>query len=237
MEPTGVSLFYEQWLGISREECPPNHYRLLGLRIFEPNMAVIMEAANRQMAVVKQHENTRYDAVQQLLYAMALARLCLLNKGTKAEYDEHLGKTLMPPPPKVEPLRAEPMPVEPTSGAPSPYTFVNERPQRPFGRKRRGRNRRPSFPRDFSQRHDQVPLPSPTMQPDTPHASEEVEDMERGSPGPHFDYVRPFRRGGGRGFGKPGRSRNSGLGLVGYITSAIVGLALGAAVLHELGLL
>ena len=28
---------YHQWLGIAPSDQPPNHYRLLGLQLFEPN--------------------------------------------------------------------------------------------------------------------------------------------------------------------------------------------------------
>lgn len=40
---------YYTWLGIAPEEQPPNHYRLLGIRLFEDNADVISNAADREM--------------------------------------------------------------------------------------------------------------------------------------------------------------------------------------------
>ena len=44
---------YYVWLGIGPEEQPANHYRLLGIRLFEPNPEVIESAADRQMAHIR----------------------------------------------------------------------------------------------------------------------------------------------------------------------------------------
>jgi len=44
---------YYQWLGIPPSEHPINHYRLLGLALFEENGDVIAHAADRQMAHLK----------------------------------------------------------------------------------------------------------------------------------------------------------------------------------------
>jgi hypothetical protein len=41
---------YYKWLGIAPTEQPPNHYRLLGLNLFEPDLDVIENGADRQMA-------------------------------------------------------------------------------------------------------------------------------------------------------------------------------------------
>ena len=35
---------YHEWLGIPPEEQPPNHYRLLGIPLFEPDPQVIRHA-------------------------------------------------------------------------------------------------------------------------------------------------------------------------------------------------
>ena len=40
---------YHVWLGIPPEEQPPNHYRLLGIAMFESQPDVIATAADRQM--------------------------------------------------------------------------------------------------------------------------------------------------------------------------------------------
>ncbi len=41
---------YLQWLGIRDPQRPPNHYRLLGLELFENDVNVIAMSADRQMA-------------------------------------------------------------------------------------------------------------------------------------------------------------------------------------------
>ena len=40
---------YHAWLGIPPKDQPPNHYRLLGLELFEENRDVIAVATDRTM--------------------------------------------------------------------------------------------------------------------------------------------------------------------------------------------
>ena len=89
---------YHKWLGIRPKDQPPNHYRLLGLDLFESDAEVIDAAANRQMAYLQQRATGEHAAQsQKLLNEISAARLCLLNPKRKAEYDtklkEHLGGT------------------------------------------------------------------------------------------------------------------------------------------------
>jgi hypothetical protein len=44
---------YYKWLGIPPEEQPPNHYRLLGIRLFEEDRDVIQAAAERQTVYLR----------------------------------------------------------------------------------------------------------------------------------------------------------------------------------------
>jgi hypothetical protein len=82
---------YHVWLGIPANEQPPNHYRLLGIAVFETDLDVIDHAADRQMAHVRTFQSGRHQALsQQILNELANARLCLLNAARKAEYDEQL---------------------------------------------------------------------------------------------------------------------------------------------------
>jgi hypothetical protein len=41
---------YHRWLGIRPEEQPANHYRLLGLALFEDNVEAIRDAAAQRMS-------------------------------------------------------------------------------------------------------------------------------------------------------------------------------------------
>ena len=87
---------YHQWLGIPPEEQPPHHYRLLGLKLFENDPAVIQNAADRQMAHLRTFQTGKRAALsQRLLGEVATAKLCLLKAEKKAAYDEQLRRTVV----------------------------------------------------------------------------------------------------------------------------------------------
>jgi len=82
---------YHVWLGIPPSEQPPNHYRLLGIAIFETDLDVIDHAADRQMAHVRTFQSGRNAGLsQRILNELAAARVCLLNVQRKADYDGEL---------------------------------------------------------------------------------------------------------------------------------------------------
>jgi hypothetical protein len=82
---------YHKWLGIPPEEQPPHHYRLLGLRPFESDADAISNAADRQMRHLKTYAASVHGAAaEDLLDAVAKARVCLLNPGKKEVYDQEL---------------------------------------------------------------------------------------------------------------------------------------------------
>jgi len=90
---------YRVWLGIPPEERPANHYRLLGLRLFEDNPDAIDHAADQRMAHLRTVQGGKHGAyASNLLNEVARARLCLLNPEKKAEYDRQLRKKLTPQP-------------------------------------------------------------------------------------------------------------------------------------------
>ena len=65
---------YRKWLGIPVEEQPPNHYRLLGIGLFESDHDVISNAADRQMAHVRTFQSGSYSQLsQRLLNELAAA--------------------------------------------------------------------------------------------------------------------------------------------------------------------
>jgi hypothetical protein len=103
---------YHVWLGIPANEQPPNHYRLLGIAVFESDLDVIDHAADRQMAHVRTFQSGRHQALsQQILNELANARLCLLNAPRKAEYDEQLRGKLDSLPKAAAVLMGKPLPV------------------------------------------------------------------------------------------------------------------------------
>ena len=83
---------YYIWLGIPPEEQPPNHYRLLGVTLFESNREVMEAAANRQMAYMQEVSSgeEHIDEAQKILGELSKARVCLLNSEKKAAYDAEL---------------------------------------------------------------------------------------------------------------------------------------------------
>ncbi|HUY32240.1 MAG TPA: NPCBM/NEW2 domain-containing protein [Pirellulales bacterium] len=87
---------YRKWLGIPPKDRPPNnrppnHYRLLSLELFEDDADVISNAADRQMAHVRTFQTGPHsDLSQKLLNELSAARVCLLNRERKAEYDAAL---------------------------------------------------------------------------------------------------------------------------------------------------
>lgn len=86
---------YHKWLGIAPKDQPPNHYRLLGIDLFEADPDVIDAAANRQMSYLQQRAHGKHaDLSQKLLNEIAAARVCLLNRKKKAEYDAALRRAL-----------------------------------------------------------------------------------------------------------------------------------------------
>src|SRR5581483_1183243 len=89
---------YYQWLGIPPKDQPPNHYRLLAIELFEANLDVVANAADRQMAHVRTFQTGRQGPKsQELLNELAAARLCLLNPAKKADYDRRLKSKLAAP--------------------------------------------------------------------------------------------------------------------------------------------
>ncbi|MBX9791879.1 MAG: hypothetical protein K2Y37_23395 [Pirellulales bacterium] len=87
---------YLKWLAISDPQRPPNHYTLLGVRVFETDAEVISNAADRQMAHVRTFQIGAYSAQSQLLLnELAAARVVLLNPQKKQAYDSELRAKLV----------------------------------------------------------------------------------------------------------------------------------------------
>jgi hypothetical protein len=82
---------YLKWLAISEPQRPPNHYALLGVRLFETDPEVISNAADRQMAHIRTFQMGKHSALsQRLLNELAAARVALLNSQKKRAYDTEL---------------------------------------------------------------------------------------------------------------------------------------------------
>lgn len=103
---------YQQWLGIEPHEMPVDHYRLLGIQRFERDPAVIAAAADQRMSLVRTYQTgPRAPYTQKLLNELAAARVCLLNPGAKASYDQVLEAVFFTstPPPLFAPVAVAPI--------------------------------------------------------------------------------------------------------------------------------
>ena len=86
---------YYKWLAIPPEEQPPNHYRLLGTKIYESDPDVIETAADLRMTHIRTFQTGRRAAEsQQLLTEIAKARGFLLDPEKKTAYDAQLKKKM-----------------------------------------------------------------------------------------------------------------------------------------------
>ncbi|HEY1784420.1 MAG TPA: hypothetical protein VGG30_02690, partial [Pirellulales bacterium] len=86
---------YYLWLGIPPKQQPPNHYRLLGIKLFEDNPDVIDGAADRQMTHVRSFQTGKHAAESQtVLNELATARACLLDAAKKSNYDAQIKERL-----------------------------------------------------------------------------------------------------------------------------------------------
>jgi WD40 repeat protein len=90
---------YREWLDIPLEEQPPNHYRLLGVKLFESDVQAIEAAADERMAHLKTFATSQYSSLsQKLLNECAAAKVCLTDARKKEIYDEGLREQLSPKP-------------------------------------------------------------------------------------------------------------------------------------------
>lgn len=96
---------YLQWLGIRDPQRPVNHYRLLGIELFEQERDVIAAAADRQMSHVRSYQSGQYaEESQRLLNELMAARICLLTPARKQQYDQQLRAQLTPKPALAQPI-------------------------------------------------------------------------------------------------------------------------------------
>jgi predicted component of type VI protein secretion system len=85
--------FYHRWLGIPPQEQPVSYYRLLGIPLFEDDLEVIANSADRQRSFVKRQSGNvkKFEALgQKILNEIEVARICLMNAEKRQAYDEQL---------------------------------------------------------------------------------------------------------------------------------------------------
>ncbi|MDP6722512.1 MAG: hypothetical protein QGF59_27865, partial [Pirellulaceae bacterium] len=127
---------YQQWLGLSPDERPYDHYCLLGLKPFENDRQVISNAAQRKMAELrKRRRGDSARHAQRLIAELSKATTCLLNANRKRLYDCHLRGSLDPRPNESEHSGRPPVPVSspslPGEGATAQISTSEVQPIRP----------------------------------------------------------------------------------------------------------
>ncbi len=107
--PTSSFDPYQSWFDIPHDEQPPNHYCLLGLRMFEGSPELIDQAARLRVKRLKLvAKGPQSQEAKRLLHEVKLARKCLLDIPQKAAYDAALrgrssSASVPPPPPQHQP--------------------------------------------------------------------------------------------------------------------------------------
>jgi hypothetical protein len=82
---------YQQWLGISLDQRPADHYALLGLDRFEADPQKILHAfENRMLHLRSKQSGPRGNFAPQLLNEITQAKICLLDANSRKEYDQSL---------------------------------------------------------------------------------------------------------------------------------------------------
>lgn len=85
---------FSEWLGRRGDQPPQDHYDLLGLARFEPDLALISHTADTLRAKIRKIRPGPHLAQwQRLLDRLEAAKICLSDPITKAVYDESLDST------------------------------------------------------------------------------------------------------------------------------------------------
>lgn len=121
---------YYKWLGIPPEEQPPNHYRLLGLRLLEDDVDVIRNAALRQSAYLRNLQvGPHAELTERLLNEIAAAKGCLQDPQRKAEYDATLVAASSNGPVGAPPPAASAAPLTASAATGTAASAAQEHPQ------------------------------------------------------------------------------------------------------------
>ncbi len=89
---------FSEWLGRRGDRPPQDHYELLGLARFEPDLALISQTADSLRAKIRKIRPGPHVAHwQRLLDRLEAAKICLSDPITKAAYDESIDSTPQTP--------------------------------------------------------------------------------------------------------------------------------------------
>ena len=124
---------YNEWLGIPPEEQPPNHYRLLGVDLFEGNAEKIAQAALARTETLRNYQlGSHSKSLQKILSEVARAKICLLDPEKKATYDTKIGQRIAPtepPGPTTTDPNEIPHPQRPAEESAEPIRNLDAQPE------------------------------------------------------------------------------------------------------------
>ena len=82
---------YHKWLGIPPDQQPVSHYRLLGIEDFESDADAIEGAAEQRTIYLRTFQTgPSSELAERLLNEISAARVCLLDRKSRARYDTQL---------------------------------------------------------------------------------------------------------------------------------------------------
>ncbi|WP_417731884.1 hypothetical protein [Rosistilla oblonga] len=88
----------QTWFGIPSQEQPANHYRLLGIELFESSVETIDAGFEQRMTYLHGCSTGEHaEQAEKLMNEVSAARLILLNPEKKASYDASLRRSLAAP--------------------------------------------------------------------------------------------------------------------------------------------
>ena len=124
--------FYTEWLAIPAGVRPPDHYALLGVPRFCRDLDAVENATRARLTRLDEYamhpDRATRDAVQDLMNAVARARVVLVNSRRCEAYDEELARKLGIPVPGAVEQQQQPGPRPATAEPESPIPPIE-----PFG--------------------------------------------------------------------------------------------------------
>lgn len=82
--------YYHKWLGVSKRDQPPDHYRLLGIPTFTDDPEVIQHSYDQRMAFLRTLQLKHPAKVRDIMEEIIQARQWLLSPEKKLQYDRNL---------------------------------------------------------------------------------------------------------------------------------------------------
>jgi len=116
------------WFGLTTDDWPPDHYRLLGLAPGESDLALIEKRVHERLDEVRRYQVAYPEPATEAMNRLAQAFVCLSDPQKKKAYDE----ALLPASVSVQPTPTQRSAVAALPPSPSPATSAEPVHQEPF---------------------------------------------------------------------------------------------------------